>query len=161
MCLPFPLGPPSVKEGGTRPINTSLHHPLLSDPNSNHTHSSRSAVLLGPGSLSCSQPPKLATLWLSLCGCCEGLSKAQSHPSLISPPGSGPLKATPQASIPVCHFFTRLATTSTLVFLPVNLPLSLPHSYSKAGHPRWHSSKESAFSAGDVGSIPGSGRSPG
>ena len=29
------------------------------------------------------------------------------------------------------------------------------------GHPRWLSSKESACNAGDVASIPGSGRSPG
>ena len=29
------------------------------------------------------------------------------------------------------------------------------------GLPRWHSGKESACQAGDMGSIPGSGRSPG
>ena len=33
--------------------------------------------------------------------------------------------------------------------------------YTKAGLLRWHSGKESACNAGDPGSIPGSGRSPG
>ena len=33
--------------------------------------------------------------------------------------------------------------------------------YFSKGLPRWHSSKESACNTGDMGSIPGSGRSPG
>ena len=45
--------------------------------------------------------------------------------------------------------------------IPINSKQYLPIATKKQGLPWWLSSKESACNAGDAGSIPGSGRSPG
>ena len=56
-----------------------------------------------------------------------------------------------------CLYTLDKLIKSTAVISRVNLP----HSRKYLGLPRWLSSKESACNAGDLGSIPGLGRSPG
>lgn len=117
-----PCGPPSVKEAVQAPSTLPfLDGHLCPDPNSNHTCAS-----LQPNcGLAGSRLPELFHSFPKEPHC-EGLSKEQSHLLLILPPECGLLKVTSQALARVCHFFTCLATVSSLVLSPANLPLFFP-----------------------------------